>query len=373
MTSPPSELTDRGIAALRAGDRATARVLLRAALQADPADARAWLWLAGALPEPEAQRYCLQRALRLDPTLEAARQGLQALAVAPKTSSAEPVPAPPSTQAEAFSQLPKPTQSTSAQPSQDHLTSAAALVQPVHESVTAGAQVPEAVNVTGVVSPSGGETHHTVSAAFGPYVNPWFAIWLRPRLALRSAIAMRTPRETVALAALAGISAALAWAAWGSLGEDLSAVGVVLLALVIGPPLGLAALLAGGVLLRTGGQLLGGKAGASRVRAALAWASLPLIVGLPLWLIQAALLPVASFGRLDEASVSQALLATIFGAIQFGLWLWAFGLSILGLAEAHLMPVGRAVASWLVAILIVIGAFGLLFGGTAFVISLRGG
>ncbi|MFV9506404.1 MAG: YIP1 family protein [Oscillochloridaceae bacterium umkhey_bin13] len=363
MPSPHAELTDRGIAALRAGDRVAARNLLRAALQADPADARAWLWLAGALPEAEAQRYCLQRALKLDPSLEPARQGLvaldQALLHAAVTASLEAqAPAP---QAPALDPL-------ATQSGRAAGTSVSPLPGP-KPFAPSDLSEPQQVGESFTKAPDQSDPQ----ASVGPYVNPWLAIWLRPRLALRSAIAMRTPLETAALAALAGISAALTWAAWGSLGEELSAVGVVMLALVIGPPLGLAALLAGGVLLRTGGQLVGGQAGASRVRAALAWACLPIIIGLPLWLIQAALLPVASFGRLDLVPFSQAVLATILGAIHLGLWLWTLVLSILGLAEAHLMPWGRAVASWLVAILLVAGAFGMLFGGTAVVISLRGG
>jgi Tfp pilus assembly protein PilF len=45
----PDDLTSRGIAALKAGDRLRARQLLAAAVTANPNDEQAWLWLSGAV------------------------------------------------------------------------------------------------------------------------------------------------------------------------------------------------------------------------------------------------------------------------------------------------------------------------------------
>lgn len=299
------QLTTRGIAALRAGDRAAARASLVAALQANPGDARAWLWLSGALDAPAEQRYCLERALALDPASAAAQRGLAIL--------------------------------------------------------------------SGVVARRPAVLLHETETppVSEPTVRPWRAIWWRPRAALRAAAAAPAPLSAALRAALAGVSGLFAWAAWRGLGAEARPGEVLVIVLLAGVPLGLAALIIGGVLLRTSGQWLGGHAGARQVRAVLALAFAPVAGGLPLWLLQLALLPAASFGGLPLA-VQGPLLWLCWGAHGL-LWLWAAGLSVVGLAAAHGISPWRAAASWLLAGLIVAGSIGVLFGGSALVIGLRGG
>lgn len=299
------QLTTHGIAALRAGDRASARASLVAALQVNPGDARAWLWLSGALDAPAEQRYCLERALVLDPASAAARQGLAMLSGVVARRPA--------------------------------MLPCEAETPPVSQ----------------------------------PTVRPWRAIWWRPWAALRAAAAAPAPLSAALRAALSGVSALFAWAAWRGLGAEARPGEVLVIVLLAGVPLGLAALIIGGVLLRTSGQWLGGRAGARQVRAVLALAFAPVAGGLPLWLLQLALLPAASFGGLPLAAQGP-LLWLCWGAHGL-LWLWAAGLSVVGLAAAHGISPWRAAASWLLAGLIVAGGIGVLFGGSALVIGLRGG
>jgi hypothetical protein len=70
------DLTQQGIDALKAGDRAAARRLLAAAVDRDQKDATAWLWLAAALNNDADRATCLRQVLRLDPENKAARRGL---------------------------------------------------------------------------------------------------------------------------------------------------------------------------------------------------------------------------------------------------------------------------------------------------------
>ena len=71
-----SELTQQGISALKAGDKHSAAQILRLALQNNPRDIEAWLWLSGAVETDQERAECLQAILRLDPNNQVAAQGL---------------------------------------------------------------------------------------------------------------------------------------------------------------------------------------------------------------------------------------------------------------------------------------------------------
>lgn len=53
--------------AIQSGDRVAARVHLFHAIGADPWNEQAWLWLSTVIDDPDKQRECLERALRIDP------------------------------------------------------------------------------------------------------------------------------------------------------------------------------------------------------------------------------------------------------------------------------------------------------------------
>lgn len=343
-------LTARGIAALRAGDRAAARALLAAAVREDPADALAWLWLSGALDDPAAQRQCLERALALDPACAPARAGLAALGAA-GGHAGPPLRAPDAMYGRPHVPVPAPTRAPVSAPS------------PPPPGAHAGAPLRPADGVA-----SGPASPITAPATLGA---PWRLIWRRPRTAFRAALARPSPWAPWPPVALAGVGAALGWAAWRDLGVSLGAGELLALAVVAGAPLGLAALLLSGVLLRTGGRALGGRAGAAEVRAVLGLALAPAAAGLPLWLAQLALLPGATFGAAQGPA--QGLLASTCGAAHAALWGWSAALSVVGLAEAHGLTLRRAAASWLLAALAALAGAAALLGAAALAIWLLGG
>jgi hypothetical protein len=80
VQDPAADLLQQGMAALRTGERGRARTLLVAALKREPRNAQIWLWLAGAVDDPQHQRECLQRVLQIDPGCAAAQRGLASLA-----------------------------------------------------------------------------------------------------------------------------------------------------------------------------------------------------------------------------------------------------------------------------------------------------
>jgi tetratricopeptide (TPR) repeat protein len=71
---------EQGIAACRERDNARARDLLTRAIQIDPLNEQAWLWLSGTLEDAAHRRFCLERVLAINPYNAKARQGLQWLA-----------------------------------------------------------------------------------------------------------------------------------------------------------------------------------------------------------------------------------------------------------------------------------------------------
>lgn len=372
MQPTPSQADDliaRAAAALRAGDKAAAAALLADAIRADPGQPRAWLWLSGAVPTAAEQRFCLERAAALDPSLSAAQRGLAALAAvaparpalltpAPPAPSPRPAPAGPPALA---GPIPPPARSipparAAPPPIVPPAPAPARPAQPVAPAPLPPAPPPPAPRAE--LDPRAG------------YLNPWVWIWAQPGPALRSAICGRSALETIALAGLAGINGVLAWAALRGLGAGAPPASLLLLALLAGPPLALGALLLGGVILRIAGRWLGGRGVTGGVRAALAWAGAPLVAGLPIWVLQLALLPGASFGG-ARATGATGLLAAVAGAIHIVLWAWAALLAVLGVAEAHRFGPLRGALTWLAAGVLMAGGAALVLAGAALIILLR--
>lgn len=84
------QLVERGAAALRTGDVTHARNLLREALQLDPANDQAWVWVSGIVADDGQRRECLARALRYNPQNVMAQRGLAVLDA--RIAPADPAP-----------------------------------------------------------------------------------------------------------------------------------------------------------------------------------------------------------------------------------------------------------------------------------------
>ncbi len=68
-----------GAVALTNGDKEQARTLLLRVVEADETIEEAWLWLSGAVDDPDDQRTALENVLAINPQNEFARFGLQVL------------------------------------------------------------------------------------------------------------------------------------------------------------------------------------------------------------------------------------------------------------------------------------------------------
>src|SRR6476659_9864433 len=85
-TTEVKELVDKGITALKAGDREEARFWLAEAIQHDARNERAWVYLAAVLPRQQAIA-ALERVLVLNPQNAKAQKGLNILLSQPGATS----------------------------------------------------------------------------------------------------------------------------------------------------------------------------------------------------------------------------------------------------------------------------------------------
>jgi hypothetical protein len=76
---PGDESFDQAIQAIKSGDKASAQKLLAASLSVDPDNERGWILLAGCVDDPAKKRYCLQKALAIQPENEEAQRALEKL------------------------------------------------------------------------------------------------------------------------------------------------------------------------------------------------------------------------------------------------------------------------------------------------------
>ena len=76
MAAETSKTLTEAIAAVRLGDRRHARELLSRLLRADSQNAEYWVWMSAVVDSPRERVYCLESALKIDPTNRAAMRGL---------------------------------------------------------------------------------------------------------------------------------------------------------------------------------------------------------------------------------------------------------------------------------------------------------
>jgi hypothetical protein len=74
-----ADMLYQGALALQQGDKLRARELLLRVVEADENAEEAWLWLSGAVDDPEDQRTALENVLALNPDNPHARHGLAVL------------------------------------------------------------------------------------------------------------------------------------------------------------------------------------------------------------------------------------------------------------------------------------------------------
>ena len=80
---------EQAVAHIQAGELEQGKILLAGLLKQNPRDENAWLWLALCVTDPEQERYCFDRVLKLNPQNQTAIAGLRRLN-APVAPPAQP-------------------------------------------------------------------------------------------------------------------------------------------------------------------------------------------------------------------------------------------------------------------------------------------
>ncbi len=318
-----SNSLQQGIVALKAGDTSTACQLLVQAVQENPRDEKAWLWLSAALEDEEKRAACLERVLAINPDNEPAQRGLAALRREQARST--------------------PTASTSA-------SVARSSAAPIGHSQEF-AETQEFTSAAPAAPSSPGQVQA---------LSPWLSIWTRPRETIRYIVDSDPTGYVVILAMIAGLGQALDGLSGRDAGDYLSPAILLVLAVILGPIGGIISLYFDGFFLRWVGSWFGGQASSEQVRAAVAWSSVPRIFALLLWIPELALLGEEMFKSTTFRIESSLVVALFFFGcvgLEVILGIWSFVLRLQCLGEVHGFSAWKALASLLVVRIVSIAPF----------------
>ncbi len=120
-------------------------------------------------------------------------------------------------------------------------------------------------------------------------VNPWIGMWVRPRETIRAILNYNKSYLLLLLYWIYGFPLLLQLAQNMSLGDQYSAVSILVVAAIGGMLVGFIGINLGSLLFHWTGRWIGGAGSFQDVRAAVAWSSIPNAVSGLIWIIQIAM------------------------------------------------------------------------------------
>lgn len=188
-------------------------------------------------------------------------------------------------------------------------------------------------------------------------LNPWFSMWTRPRATIAQIVERDPTHLVLLLAALGGFGETLDRASMRSAGDTVDVPAIFLLAATGGSVGGIITLYLGGLLLRWTGSWIGGRASPEQIRAAIAWAGVPVIWSLLLWIPELALfgneLFTSATPRIDASIVLTVLLLSFF-VIETVIAVWAFVAFLKSLGQVQGFSAWKALGNTLLVVLVII-------------------
>jgi hypothetical protein len=167
---------------------------------------------------------------------------------------------------------------------------------------------------------------------------PFRTIWTAPRRTIRQIVRRNRYLHVIPLLCLGGVAQALERAAKRNVGDSIGPQTLFLIIVFLSPLGGLFGGWLVALLLRVSGGWIGGRADFTRLQAAVAWSSLPKIVGLALWLPLIALLGMQAFTSVQFQLESAPTLVGVMLAMSVALLvlsIWGFVLLCNTVAEVQ--------------------------------------
>ena len=192
---------------------------------------------------------------------------------------------------------------------------------------------------------------------------PWISIWTRPRATLRRILEDDPRRSVYRLAALGGIAGALNLATTSGLGDTLPVAATIALVLSGGALGGILSLFVFASLVRVAGRWFGGRGGTPEIMAALAWANVPTIAGLLLWLPRAVFLGEEMFRSVPSGLEGNPPASLFFACLELAqavVDFWGLVITLKCVSEAHRFSAWRTLVTLILVGVMVIVPLGLL-------------
>lgn len=155
--------------------------------------------------------------------------------------------------------------------------------------------------------------------------HPFRSIWTSPRLTIRKIVSINPELHVLWLICLAGVGHTLDRASMRNAGDEMPLAAILAMACVMGPLGGLFGLWIGLHLIRWTGTWIGGTAPREHIKSAIAWASVPSVFALTLWIPQLVLFGddnfTAATPKLDAAHLLWIpFIAIALVEIVIGIW-----------------------------------------------------
>jgi len=192
-----------------------------------------------------------------------------------------------------------------------------------------------------------------------PDPSPFKTIWYEPRVTMRRILVGKTLSSVILLTSLAGINGALDHASNRNFGEQHSLRTILLGSCLAGPLIAIVAIGLVSFIIKWSGNLLGGVGDPNRIAAAIAWSSLPGLIGLVFWAPQLLIFGSEMFlPVMPTLEAKPHLLAAIIGldGISVVFSFWGAAMLCFMLAEAQgFVSAWRGLANLAFTVILIVG------------------
>lgn len=184
--------------------------------------------------------------------------------------------------------------------------------------------------------------------------SPWLTMWTQPRATIQHILDTNPTRHVILLTALSGIARSLDRASSQSSADTIPLPILVIIILCIGPIVAIAGLYAASWLVLWTGSWLGGVAKPLQLRAAMAWASLPAVWGLLLWIPYTFLFGIEMFQSETPRIDAQPYNLMALALVEVVLLVWWVVLNCKAVAQAQGFSAWKGLLNLLLAAAVVI-------------------